>query len=456
MAKVLNKLTVLNFINSLGLYPLEEYKNYSVPIILRDNDNYYYRASFDNLKHGRIPRKFHKSNPYTIQNIRLWLKLNNVPLELVSSLYINSKDNLIFKDKDNYLYLNNISHVIMHDMSSKFHQSNPYTIQNIKLWCTLENKPFELISDVFINSKNKLKWKCLKADCEEIFESTWSDIYSGYGCGVCSGKQVGLSNCLATKNPELALEWHPTKNGNLTPYDVSEYSNKKVWWQCLINPKHEWSVKISSRNKFNTNCPYCSHKLPSNEYNLLVANPILCEEWNYTKNDKLPEEYLPNTKKRVNWICKKCNNEWRSQIANRNNGCGCPECSESKGEKYIVEILKCREITYDTQHMFDDLLSVLRNKLRYDASIFNNKEKDKLIFLIEFDGKQHYEWIKSWMTKEEYERLQYHDKLKNQYCISHNIPLIRIPYWEYDNIETILVDIIVNNNITNKFIIKDI
>ena len=80
------------------------------------------------------------------------------------------------------------------------------------------------------------------------------------------------------------------------------------------------------------------------------------------------------------------------------------------------------------------------NKLRFDTSVFKDEEKVNLQLLIEFDGQQHFEWIKSWMPEKSFKKLQYHDILKNQYCISHNIPLIRIPYWEIDNIELILDD----------------
>jgi hypothetical protein len=45
---------------------------------------------------------------------------------------------------------------------------------------------------------------------------------------------------LAEKYPNLANEWHPTKNGELSPYDVTNGSNKKVWWKCAKGNDHEW------------------------------------------------------------------------------------------------------------------------------------------------------------------------------------------------------------------------
>ena len=69
--------------------------------------------------------------------------------------------------------------------------------------------------------------------------------------------QTNQENILAIKNPQLASEWHPTKNENLTPNDVGIGSKKKVWW--LGKCDHEWAATISSRNKGN-GCPYCSGK----------------------------------------------------------------------------------------------------------------------------------------------------------------------------------------------------
>jgi hypothetical protein len=56
--------------------------------------------------------------------------------------------------------------------------------------------------------------------------------------------------------PNIAKEWHLTKNGNLNPEDFIKGSKKKVWWEC--NKGHEWKTSISHRTgNRKTNCPYC-------------------------------------------------------------------------------------------------------------------------------------------------------------------------------------------------------
>jgi hypothetical protein len=363
--------------------------------------------------------------------------LEKLGYELLSKEYKNCKQKLVLKDQDGYLYCGNLDNIIHRQKTpNKFSKYNPYTIENIKLWLRLNNKPFELISNIYKNNNEKLKWKCLKEECSEIFEMSWNSIFSsGQGCSCCAGMQVGLSNCLATKNPQLASEWHPTLNGDLTPCDVTCGSHKYVWWKCESG--HEWFIDIYNRHNGN-GCPYCGKKLPSKDYNLLVCNPKLASEWNCEKNEKTPEKYLPNSGKKVWWKCSKCGHEWPAIIESRNVGNGCPKCAESKGEKKIDEILTNYSIPHGSQYTFDALRGIGSGLLRFDVPVFWDEEKTQLRMLIEYDGEQHFKWIEGMMTKKEFEILQHHDKLKDKYCEMYNIKLLRIPYWKFDNIEEIL------------------
>lgn len=351
---------------------------------------------------------------------------------LIDTEYKDAISKLTFKDNEGYFYYQSIS-AFKRSTSRKFDKSNPYTIQNIKLWCKLNNKPFELISKKYESAKIKLAWLCLKENCGEIFKSNWSDIYScGNGCGICSGMQVGLSNCLATKNPELAKEWHPTLNGDLTPYDVTCGSNIGVWWQCSKNPKHIWYIGIYTRTNGN-GCPYCSHQLPTKEYNLLVCNPKLCQEWDYEKNEKKPEEYCPNSGKPVWWKCKECGYEWNAKISDRNNGKGCSICNQSKGERRIKDIFDFKNICYIPQKTFDGLIGLRNGLLSYDFYL------PEYNLLIEYQGQQHEKFTKGLhQSKKDFEKQQEHDYRKREYANKNNIRLLEIWYWDFDRIEEIL------------------
>ena len=383
--------------------------------------------------------------------------LKNLGYELISKQYLNCKDKLVFIDNDGYYYISTLSDIKQGYVPNKFYVSNPYTIQNIKHWCKLNNKPFELISVQYAGSHYLLKWKCLKPTCKENFLSCWCNIVSNKGCGFCDGKQVNLLNCLETKNPDLAKEWHPTLNGDLTPFNITSNSNQSIWWQCSKNSKHIWKTTVSNRNGLNSGCPYCDGKLPTEDYNLLICNIELCKEWNYSKNKKNPEEYTPNSKKKVWWKCKKCSHEWSSIISERNRkddkSSGCPKCNESKGEKRMSAYLDKEYINHTPQYKIKDCKN--KQALPFDEAIFHDVDKTKLICLIEYDGEYHYKKSRHKNGEQKLIECQNNDKIKNKYCKENNILLIRIPYWQFDKIEEILHRRLLRLTLLNKQDIKE-
>lgn len=383
------------------------------------------------------------SKKYTVKEV-LYI-LNSLNYIWVIKEYYNNKFKLTFKDVDGYYYYANLDSLLSGKIPDKFHKANPFTIQNIKLWLKINSKPFELVSDKYEGNNKKLKWKCLKEGCGEIFDVTWGNITQNKGCPYCCipVQKVSLSNCLATKRPDLAAEWHLTLNGDLTPYDITSGSNKKVWWQCSKNPKHVWKEYINNRSR-GRNCPFCSGHQPSEEYNLLFCNPEICKEWNYKRNKKSPEKYTPKSNQKVWWICKECGYEWKINISHRTSGdcCGCSKCAESKGEKEISSYLTELNIDFISQYRFDNC--VYKRKLPFDFYL------PKFNMCIEYDGKQHFEPIKWFGGEKGFKKQQMYDKIKNDYCNKNNINLIRIPYWNFNKIKEIIIENINNiNNINN-------
>jgi hypothetical protein len=187
--------------------------------------------------------------------------------------------------------------------------------------------------DVNQGSNKKVWWKCDKGKDHE-WQSAVSNRSNGKGCPVCSGRKAVLSNCLATLNPELAKEWHPTKNENLTPYDVKGGSNKKVWWKCDKGKDHEWQSAVDSRTN-GKGCPVCSGRKAVLSNCLATLNPELAKEWHPTKNENLtPYDVKGGSDKKVWWKCKNGNDhEWQSAVYSRSNGNGCPICI---GQKIVL------------------------------------------------------------------------------------------------------------------------
>jgi len=149
------------------------------------------------------------------------------------------------------------------------------------------------------------------------------------------------------------------------------------------------------------------------------------------------------TKVKVKHVIKGCGYEWSvlpDSFLNKQSRC--PKCNESKGERRIHEILTSKGMPYNEQHVFAGLVGVGGGLLKFDASVFKDKEKRTLWFLIEFDGIQHLRWVKGFYTEENFIKLQYHDKLKDNYCLKYGIPLLRISYQASNTIEETLTKFI--------------
>lgn len=104
----------------------------------------------------------------------------------------------------------------------------------------------------------------------------------------------------------------------------------------------------------------------------------------------------------------------------------------SKGEKKVMDILKQHRISYKREVSFLDLHGQKNSLLRYDIGIYRN---NKLFALIEIDGAQHFKFVKHFhKTPLGFMKSREWDRRKNSYCLLHNIPLIRIPYWDLDTL----------------------
>src|ERR1035437_5080654 len=291
----------------------------------------------------------------------------------------------------------------------------------------------------------KVWWKCDKADDHE-WESTINNRNNGNNCHCCSGQKVVLSNCLATTHPKIVEQWHPTKNGDLTPFNVTFGTRIKVWWKCPVEDDHIWNTAISNRTVGDSNCPCCCGQKVCSSNCLATTHPKIAEQWHPTKNRTLtPFNITHGTHKKVWWKCpNNPEHEWLASISNRTkNICGrnCPTCNESQGEKTIKEFLQKNNFTYIPQYKLDDCRGI-RNKLPFDFAVFKN---EKLFCLIEFNGIQHYESTSfgchsSEESENNFEKLKKNDIIKIKYCESKNILLIQIPYLDFNNIEKILID----------------
>lgn len=113
-------------------------------------------------------------------------------------------------------------------------------------------------------------------------------------------------------------------------------------------------------------------------------------------------------------------------------------CVNSKGEAKLQKIFNNLNIEYQSQYSFSNCVSENGVTLKFDFYL------PKYNLLIEYDGKQHFEYTGyGWSTKEQLEKTQQRDNIKNQYCLNNNIRLIRIPYTDFNKLsEQYILDLI--------------
>jgi hypothetical protein len=183
---------------------------------------------------------------------------------------------------------------------------------------------------VVSGSHKKVWWKCSKESDHEWDAAIYSRV-GGRGCPYCGGRKVCVTNSLANLYPELAKQWHPRKNGSLTPNQVTAGSGKKVWWKCPNGLDHEWEASPNHR-VYENGCPFCTGKKASVTNSLESLYPELAKEWHPTRNSSLtPSQVLAGSHKKVWWQClERSEHEWYAQIKQRSQGTGCPYCANSK------------------------------------------------------------------------------------------------------------------------------
>ena len=121
---------------------------------------------------------------------------------------------------------------------------------------------------------------------------------------------------LAEKFPTVSAQWHPTRNGDLTPDQVSMSSHTRVWWQC--GQGHEVEATVNNRTSNGPGCPVCAGKKVLTGYNdLTTTSPDVARQWHPTRNaDRTPDQVSAGSNAKVWWRCD-LGHEWEAEIKAR-------------------------------------------------------------------------------------------------------------------------------------------
>lgn len=276
-----------------------------------------------------------------------------------------------------------------------------------------------------------------------------------------SNKKVWIGfNDLQSTFPEIAKEWDYEKN-ILTPEQVTYASCKNYYWskEC-INPLnnektiHSWQQTPFERTMEGKGCPLegsNQYALKKGHNDLKTLFPELTKEWNYERNVGInPEDFLPGSLKKVWWIKEveddlgnKMLFEWKSIIFQRVKDNVCPYSKYSKLQKRVSSILCELAEDYEVEYKVEGLKR--KKSLLFDIRLQNGS-------FIEVDGTQHFE-KKFNISENDFLKIVESDNMKNEYCYSNNIPLLRIPYI-YNNkpreeLKEIIIQFVDNGSVPN-------
>lgn len=294
--------------------------------------------------------------------------------------------------------------------------------------CVLEKYPKSSILDIYrVGNKKRIKVKFKCGVCETFCDSYLDNITKNRGCKKCGNNKLKI------------------KEEKIEEYNKILEDNGYLW----INKKE---YKENTKVGFLTKCMLCGYE--SKISNIQVRTLRGCKKCMglEKKNIKYFEKEIENLGEKDNYIIlsneyidnktpikmlhKECNNEYYVSRSNFLKGERCPHCQQSKGEKRIESFFQENNILFIKQYKIKDCKNIKSLPFDFYLPQYN--------ILIEFDGKQHYKIVDFFDGLIGLMNRMYKDNIKTQYCKNNNIQLIRIPYWEFNDIERILEGVLNN------------
>lgn len=276
-----------------------------------------------------------------------------------------------------------------------------------------------------VKCRNKKQWLC-QCDCG-------NELVVAYGVLNC-GNTKSCGCMLREKSRQRWEKYREEQNyigkkfGRLTVVKFLYIKDEAAVYLFHCDCGNDVALKIDVVKRGNTRSCGCLHQ----EFLDATKSDIIGQRFG-----KLVVERYVGIDKHGNTLfeCKcDCGNisvvTRHSLTRDHTHSCG---CIVSVGESNIKKILQESNIKYKSQQTFPDLRSDCGKELQYDFGLLG--DNDAVIRLIEFDGPQHEEPVDHFGGEERFIQQQKSDARKNQYALSHNIPLVRIPYNKRDSMD---------------------
>ncbi|QWU14395.1 Protein of unknown function [Paenibacillus sophorae] len=300
----------------------------------------------------------------------------------------------------------------------KTHNSYLKEVENLN-----KGTEYEIL-ETYINRKTPILTK--HKICGYEWKASPSTILNGPHCPKCS--KATASDNLRRSQEEAELIINKAGYILMSTYETSA---KKVIVQC---PKGH-IVEMKFIHFLNGHrCKICMGTVPL-EYKYVKE---YIEGKSNTGYRLLSESYKNNSQK-LKIQCDK-NHVYYTSFGNFKNGKRCPKCIQSKGELQISKLLTDLKINFKTQFRIKECKNIRR--LPFDFVVFSRSQDINM--LIEYDGEQHYRPI---FGEKAFMNTRNNDEIKNEFCNNNNIPLLRIPYWKFEDIEEILKHELVKFNL---------
>lgn len=210
----------------------------------------------------------------------------------------------------------------MGDEKRNLAETHPHLVAS---WDRQGNAPLRP-EDVTRGSGRKVRWICV-VDPSHRWRATVESRTRGSGCPYCAGRAIAAGQSLAERYPEIATQWHPTRNGRLSPLNVLPGSGKQVWWVCQMDSSHVWKTPVRYRARGH-GCPYCAGVKVRAEESLAITHPEIAREWHPTLNrGRSVAAITAHSDAVVFWQCPKAfHHLYRRKVRTRVQGRGCPWC----------------------------------------------------------------------------------------------------------------------------------
>lgn len=293
-------------------------------------------------------------------------------------------------------------------------------IQEFKLKAKqIHNDKYDYSKVTFNNYTDKIEIICPKHG------SFWQSAHhhlQGQKCPACADENRSNSYKL-TKEEFIrrARQIHGDK------YDYSKVENPKYNEKVtIICPIHGEFQQFVNNHLFDSGCPKCSkHFNYDTETFIMKANQVHNHKYLYNKTNYI------NARTKVTITCP-IHGDFEQLPSTHLSGGGCPKCTQTKGEIIVSQVLDKLKYPYTQQKKI--CLNLNNKTIIVDFYI----KRNGIEYIIEYNGKQHYEPVDYFGGEEQFKKQQLRDCLLREYCKLYNIKLLEIPYTDKDIENTIL------------------